>query len=59
MSVSVVVKVVAYGFPALLLLVGLALTLDPSATAAGYWLIGIAVFLWLIEVFARARGVRF
>jgi hypothetical protein len=57
MGFSVLVKVVVYGFPALLLLIGFLSNLNPWAPGSGWNLIYIAIGLWVVELAAAAFGI--
>lgn len=61
------IKVIAYGVPALLILLGwITLVLGNeigtnSTSLAGYgtWMIGIGIFLYVVEILLSIVGIRF
>jgi len=58
MTIHVSVKVVAYGLSALLFVLGFLLLIDPySPLGAGWWLIGLGFFIWIVSVILGAAGI--
>jgi hypothetical protein len=57
MPLSILIKVVVYGFPALLLVLGFLSNLNPWAPGSGWGLIYVAIGLWVVELIAAGFGV--
>jgi hypothetical protein len=57
MPLGIVIKVVVYGFPALLLLLGFLSNLNPFDPGSGWGLIYAAIALWVIELIAAGFGI--
>jgi hypothetical protein len=59
MALSIIIKVFVYGFPGLLVVVGLVENVDPFlAPGSGNWLIVSGLVVWIVEAILAARGIR-